>query len=424
MKNLLVLVLPIILLSGCEKEPVLEYSTYKKDLNAQNVEDNLKKFPLEILWHARLNSDPTENYSFNITSKVFLNGDDLAVFYDENKYHYLNRINGENLRNKKLSLAYSNSLNYHLQVGGIIASHKRIVAVDKFGNETLIYTVPDSVSIFSKNNLHGDDYYFLHFNYVKATSGLFKLNIINHSCELISYLDAEKLWGDGYVGLISVPVFFKINGEEFVLNNYSKGLEPFINYTTYTTCTRISDGAVMWEKDDLFAVDQNHLFVHKNDIILNGGNNICKVSMATGDKVWEILPESQGHYSPNDIDAYGGKILNDKLIFISNNKFKELDLNSGSIIYSGPAIIDDYQNTELVIANQFAYWVGSAEGKSYLFAIKISDHSIIVMAKSPYYSIDPYKSNAVFSDECLILDPDQNLGYISDGYFIYCMKLL
>ena len=85
---------------------MLEYTTYKRDISAQIAEANLKKFPLEILWHAPLNFDSTENYNFNITSKVFLNGDDLAVFYDENRYHYLNRINGENLKNKKLNIKH------------------------------------------------------------------------------------------------------------------------------------------------------------------------------------------------------------------------------------------------------------------------------------------------------------------------------
>jgi len=63
MKNIILLIFLVTLLYSCEREPVLEYTTYKQDISAQIAEANLKKFPLEILWHAPLNFDSTENYN-------------------------------------------------------------------------------------------------------------------------------------------------------------------------------------------------------------------------------------------------------------------------------------------------------------------------------------------------------------------------
>jgi|GEM_PF-6567521 len=414
-------ILSIVLLCSCEKEPVLEYSTYKPIVETPKPSLDLKNFPLEIIWHRQLRDEILPNKYFNIDN-IFLNGEGLAIFYDDHKFHYLNRNSGERISNTDISSDHYNNIQYHDKLGGIINSHKEIRSVDKFGTETQLFQAPDSIYINSRINLHEDDLYFLDEDYFKGTSALYKLNVLTHDCELVLSLDGKKLWGEEYRASIHLPVFFKVKGIEYVLNNYSKS-NNHLTGITYTTCTRKSDGLIMWEKDDLFAVEPPYIIVHYDDIILNGGSHICRVSMTTGKKVWEILPSSPDYYSPNDVSAYGGKVHNGKLAFISQQKFRELDLGTGAYTYTGP-LLNGYNDMGIVISNGIAYWSCSEDVNSYLYGMKLSDHSIVLKALNPNKHSPAIGLTSKFLVNKMQVDHNQKLGYIADGSFIYCIKLL
>ena len=424
MKNIILLIFLVTLLYSCEKEPVLEYSTYKPIVYEPTAEENLKKFPLEILWHKRLSTEPLpDQYNVRNESKLYFDREGLAIFYDDNKYHYLNRFNGDNFINKSLGDYYRDK-GIHTNLGSILSSHRKVIALDKFGNETLLYTAPDSIYIDSKNTLHRDNFYFTDSDYFKGTCSLYKLNVFTHNCELISSLDGKKLWGDDYIASIALPTFFSVNGVEYVLYNYTKSKEFDRSYTTYTSCIRISDDTEIWAKQNLYGVGQNNIIIHDNNVVLNGGGRICKVSAINGDIIWDNSFNTPGQISTNDINASGAKVFGDNLVFISNGKLMEFSMNNGTFSYSGLLIMEYYENPPVCIANGIAYYADDEDGKSFLYGMKLSDHSIVFKGMNPYYKIKPYDINVSFLSSEMIVDPNLNHGYISDGYFIYCMKLL
>lgn len=410
----------IILLGGCEKEPFLEYSTYKPVVYVPTAEDNIEKFPLKIIWYKRLHTVQSSAYHTASDAEVHIDETGLSVFYDYDEFSYWDLKNGDNLTNKSISIDYQYNLNYHSTLGSIITSHRKIISVDKYGSETLLYTAPDSIYIDFQTSLHGDDLYFLNDDYDEGTSELYKLNVQSKQCELVSAMDGVKLWGLGHRASISLPAFFTVSGEEYELNSYSKS-HGFNNSITFSSCKKVSDGSILWEKENLSAVYQSNIIVHKGDIIINSS---CKISLFTGDKVWEFQSGIPGKYSPDDIVMRGAKVWNDKLMFISNGRFRELDLNTGQISYSGPLIAAEDHHPAIVIANGIAYWSDWIGGKSFLMGMNVSDHTIVLKALNPHYGINPYGSNTLFLDGGLQVDISSNIGYISDGYFIYCMKLL
>lgn len=403
-------------MASCTKEPIPTPCT-KPDCDTTKV---IKKdSTLTLLWQKSLAKDNHYNPGVYITDI----GDYVVFNYDIIEKSKLLFIDKQDTTSSRFYEPIQGAIKqqfYHKEVGLIALDYKTIYTGRDASSMHKIASAPEGTQFSAHNKLIGHELYMNLRREDKKESYIIRVNILTG--EIVYDVTMKDSDYPGYQNIyIYTPSFF-IKGINDTLLIYSSVFDlKNMPFDHKEEVIRKSTGELVFVDSSNYYLTTSQLDIinYHDDIIYNTGWDLKRVNTDSWNIVWRAPPISSrdSWLTPNLI------LLDDRICFVDQGHYVEVDARTGVILYDSPEIYSPQSASEVTYFDGIFYWTAAADGYSWIFGLRASDHKVVLKMKSPNFGKAPYYNDTNYSTNGVVIDPETRLFYTADGFFAQCFRI-